>query len=149
MLENLKTELSQFITDLEKNLQNKKDKSYAKERTEKMMNIVIETINNVIDYEEKKILSVTEEMKQNEIKLENLKKRVDAICQDIYDEEDEEVIIKCPYCGTEFDAEIDEFINEIKCPECQNSIELDWSGNIEDDLNFGCGGSCSDCGGCN
>ena len=33
---------------------------------------------------------------------------------------------------------------EVECPECKNTIELDWSGNLEDD----CQGNCSHCAGC-
>lgn len=149
MLENLKTELTQIIKDIEDNLQDRKDKEYAKMRIEKMIDKVLETLDDVIEFEEERIKQVTEKLKHNEYMLDNLKRRVDNICQDIYDEEDESVTINCPYCGTEFEADIDEYIDEIKCPECENSIELDWNGNIDDYPDVDCGGSCSNCGGCN
>ena len=39
-----------------------------------------------------------------------------------------------------------ENLKEIKCPECNNTIELDWSGDLEE--GEGCSGHCSSCGGC-
>jgi len=69
--------------------------------------------------------------------------------QDIYDDgNDMDFAIICPYCNYEFDAEIDEQFNEIKCPECGNTIELDWNGNPDDDSDNGCHGGCSGCHGC-
>ena len=37
--------------------------------------------------------------------------------------------------------------SEIECPECKNMIELDWTGNINDEKS-GCQGSCHGCIGC-
>ena len=74
---------------------------------------------------------------------------MDNVYEDIYDEEPEsEFLINCPYCNFEFDADIDEDFNEIRCPECGNLIELDWNGNPDNDQDKGCGGNCSNCGGC-
>ena len=149
MLENLRIELTQFMKDIEKNLKNKEDITYTKERTEKMVEVVLQTLNDVVDYEENKLITVAEKVKQNELMLEELKRRVDNVYQDIYDEEDNDItVINCPYCGTEFEADIDEYIEEVKCPECQNTIELDWDGNVDEDKDLGCGGNCSQCGGC-
>ena len=36
---------------------------------------------------------------------------------------------------------------EIECPECKNIIELDWSGNLDDE-DDGCSGHCCGCSGC-
>ena len=148
MLENLRAELMQFMKDIETNLKDKEDILYTRERAEKLIDTVLKTLNDVVDYEEKKFLKVAEKVEQNEQMLDELKRRMDNVYQDIYDEEDQNVVIDCPYCGTEFEADINEYFDEIKCPECQNSIELDWSGNIDDDQETGCSGNCPHCGGC-
>ena len=49
--------------------------------------------------------------------------------------------IICPYCNAEFIADVESKSN-IKCPECQNTIELDWNGGEE--INP-CSGHCSSC----
>ena len=36
---------------------------------------------------------------------------------------------------------------EVVCPECENIIELDWTGNVDDDFMCGPDG-CSGCHGC-
>ena len=62
--------------------------------------------------------------------------------------------ITCPYCNYEFFVDIDENKTEIECPECKNTIELDWSGDIEDEpkenktKNSNFQGGCPGCHGC-
>ena len=147
MLENLRTEFLQFMEDIETNLKDKEDILYTKARVGKMLDVVLQTINDVVDHEEERFFKIAQRVEQNEQMLDELKRRMDSVYQDIYEDE-EEVIINCPYCGTEFEADIDEYFDEIKCPECQNSIELDWSGNVDDNKQTGCSGNCPHCGGC-
>ena len=41
------------------------------------------------------------------------------------------------------------FFQKLKCPKCDNIIELNWSGNLEDDIDQGgCQGHCLGCHGC-
>ena len=37
---------------------------------------------------------------------------------------------------------------EIECPQCNNTIELDWSGNLNEENEQGCIGNCGGCPGC-
>ena len=67
--------------------------------------------------------------------------------KDIYDEDGFDFEIVCPYCNYEFIIDLDENKSEIECPECKNMIELDWTGNINDEKS-GCQGSCHGCIGC-
>ena len=43
--------------------------------------------------------------------------------------EDFDIFITCPYCGMEFQTDYDETIDEIPCPSCGESIDIDWSDN--------------------
>ena len=44
---------------------------------------------------------------------------------------------------------LDENKTEIECPECNNLIELDWSGDVDDEPSAGgCLGDCHGCHGC-
>ncbi len=146
MLENLRTEFLQFMKDVEMNLKDKDDILYTQARAGKMLDVVLQTINDVLDHEEKRFCKVAKKVEQNEQMLDELKRRMDTVYQDIYDEEEENVVINCPYCGIEFEADIDVYSDEIKCPDCHNSIELDWSGNADDDQETGCSGNCPHCG---
>lgn len=49
--------------------------------------------------------------------------------------------IICPFCDKEFVAEID-LQSVVKCPECNNLIELSWNSEEE---NGCCSGHCSSC----
>ena len=73
------------------------------------------------------------EQTQNSIeeKLNILQNSVNGIENDIY-EEDYEFEIVCPYCNAEFVEDISSKTN-IKCPECNNTIELDWNVDNEED----------------
>ena len=52
------------------------------------------------------------------------------------------------YCNYEFFIDIDENKTEIECPECKNSIELDWGAENGEDGNHSCHGDCHGCHGC-
>ena len=99
---------------------------------------------------EKEIQKLQKRIAELESKLEKVETIGEDIERDIYlDEEIEEQgdTISCPYCDYEVPIYYDENITEVQCPECNNIIELDWNGNLEDE-DHGCGGNCSSCGGC-
>ena len=149
MLENLKKELLSFVNDLHDNLKDKEDILYATERTSKLVDVILDEIEKIMEFKEDKISAVIRKQEIADERLNELKERLDNVYEDIYDDEyDDTFDISCPYCGNEFEAYIEEESNEIKCPECGNHIELDWEGNLDDDQDGGCNGSCSGCGGC-
>lgn len=98
---------------------------------------------------EKEIQKLKQRISELESKLDNIQNIVEDIEKDIcLDEEieEQEDTITCPYCDYEIPIYYDESLKEVECPECQNTIELDWTGDTED--SFGCNGHCSSCGGC-
>lgn len=100
---------------------------------------------------EKEIQKLQKRITELENKLYNVQNIVEEIEKDIYLDEDldaQEDTINCPYCDCEIAFDYDENLKEVQCPECQNTIELDWNGG-EDENNSGCGGHCSSCDGCN
>lgn len=166
----LKKEFKNFLDDLEKNIKNKEDLEYIKGRTAEFMDVVLDQMEYVLNYKIEKLSQI--EKTQNELanKIDTIEQEIDEIEQDIYSEDegimeniedsecDFEII--CPYCDTEFFIDIDQENSEIECPQCNNIIELDWTGNLEDENqnsqeqelnnNTGCGsGHCSKCPGCN
>jgi len=133
------------MKDITENLKNEEDILYVTKRAGMLFEEVFQQLENVMNYKEEKMNEIIKKQEQEEQKLQELKEKVDNVYEDIYDEDDEQFEISCPYCGEEFEAYIDENYSEIKCPECKNSIELDWEGNPNDD---DCNGNCSHCGGC-
>ena len=148
MLDDLKKELLSFIKDINQNIKNEEDLLYITKRLDKLVDAFLKQAEEIIDYKADRLSSILEIQKTQSNRLEELQSKVDNICSDIYDEDiNDEFDISCPYCGADFVALVDETINEIICPECSNHIELDWSGN-PDDENHGCLGGCSHCGEC-
>ena len=133
---------------MEENIKNKEDLEYIKKRFEQLYNqIESSSSNNKIAEMENKLKEL--ENKQNEIdeKFERIEEVVSNIEKDIYSEEGFDFEIVCPYCNYEFVIDVDEEKTEVECPECKNIIELDWSGDLDDD-HLGCNGGCSSCHGC-
>ena len=89
------------------------------------------------------------EKRQEEIEAKIMKMQgvLDNIEKDIYSEDGFDFEIICPYCNYEFFIDMDENKTEVQCPECDNVIELDWSGDTEENHDS-CSGSCHGCHGC-
>ena len=148
MLENLKKEMIDYVSELSKNINNPDDKLYVLEKTNELIDIVLKETEKIMNYKEDKINEILKKQEEEEKKLAILKEKIDMVYEDIYEESDDNFEITCPYCGTEFEEIIDEVSDEIIiCPECGNQIELDWDGNPNDD-DKGCSGNCGNCGEC-
>lgn len=144
----LKEEYKKFLDDMEKNVKNKEDLQYIKERFLTFFDVVIEQIDYVMKYKEEKIQAIEADQKKMEDRLTKMQEVMDNIEKDIYSEDGFDFEIVCPYCDNEFVIDVDENRTEVECPECSNVIELDWSGDLDNENNGGCSGSCSGCSGC-
>ena len=150
-IENLKKEMNNFFKDLDENIKDKEELLYVKQRTSDLVDFMAGEIEKIMDYKEDKLNALIKKQEQADRLIQELNDKMDNVYEDIYDEvQEENFTISCPYCNYEFDAEIDEDFNEIRCPECGNLIELDWNGNPNDDQDKGngCSGGCSHCDGC-
>ena len=142
-----KNEYKSFLDDIEKNIKNLDDLNYIKERFAKFMDVVIEKMDQVLDFKNQELDHLLEMQKGLENRMDKMQRIIDNIEKDIYSDEGFDFEIICPYCNYEFIADVDENKTEIECPECKNMIELDWSGDTEDDMDS-CSGNCSGCSGC-
>ena len=148
MLENLKKEMIDYVSELSKNINNPDDKLYVLEKTNELIDIFLKETEKIMNYKEDRMNEILKKQEEEEKKLALLKEKIDMVYEDIYEESDDNFEITCPYCGTEFEEIIDEVSDEIIiCPECGNQIELDWDGNPNDD-DKGCSGNCGNCGEC-
>lgn len=134
----------QIMEDLESGIKDPEELKFVKDKFSELSMLFIDMIDRVTRLTDNKIQEI--EAKQNEIanRINSVQSIVDGIESDIYeDDENYEFEIVCPYCNYEFTADIeDESKDEIQCPECHNTIELDW--NPEEELG-GCSGNCSHC----
>lgn len=133
-----------ILEDLENNIKNPQELEFVKEKFTDLSMLFIDMIDRITKLTDSKIQEL--ETKQQEIanRINSVQAIVDGIESDIYeDDENYEFEIVCPYCNYEFTADIqDESKDEIQCPECHNTIELDW--NCDEELE-GCSGHCSHC----
>lgn len=99
---------------------------------------------------DKKLDLILQKQQELENKMNKMESIINKIENDIYMDEAFDFEIVCPYCNYEFIVDIDESKTEIECPECSNVIELDWSGDTENDLydQGKCQGNCHGCRGC-
>ena len=131
-----------FLEDIEKNIKNKEDLEYVKTKFTQLYWNCMEKDTKIEQLEER-IQVLEESMKKvkKEVYMEE-----DSEEEEILDDVDYQFEVACPFCNTEFLADINETTKSIKCPNCEKEIELDWSDGIED---FGgCAGSCCGCSGC-
>ena len=134
------------LKDIEANIKNKEDLDYVKLRFSEFLDIVLDQFDYIIDYRKDEIEKMEKKQKQMDMKMSKMEQIVNHIEKDIYDTEDFDLEIVCPYCDHEFVAGVGDDGGEIECPECHNIIELDWTGDIEDEE--ACSEDCHSCGGC-
>ena len=142
----LREEYNNFLEDIEKNLKNKEDLEYVKVRFSMFVDKVIDEMDMLIDYKTQKMNELEQKQKEIDDKMGKMQQIIDNIEKDIYSDEGFDFEIICPYCDNQFVIDVDEDKTEVECPVCNNIIELDWSGDVEEDSN--CNGSCSGCHGC-
>ena len=141
----LKNEYKSFLDDIEKNIKNKEDLEYIKKRFASFLDVVLDQMDYIMNYKTEEMEKLENAQKQIEQKMNKMQQVIDNIEKDIYSEDGFDFEIVCPYCNYEFIIDLDENKTEIECPECQNTIELDWTGDVEEHEGTGCSGNCSGC----
>ena len=147
-MKNIKNEYKSFLDDIEKNIKNKEDLEYIKKRFTSFLDAILEQIDHIAEYKKEEIEKLEQAQKQIEERMEKMQSVIDNIERDIYAEDGFDFEIICPYCNYEFIIDMDETKTEIECPECKNTIELDWTGDVDDE-HHDCSGDCHGCHGCN
>lgn len=129
-----------ILEDIEKNIKDEKQLEYVNKKITEVSMLHLSVIDELTDVLKNKINNIERKQDVIEKKVSKIESSVSGIENDMYDDGFEFEII-CPYCNNEFVADV-ESKNEIKCPECQNVIELDWNGGEE---MHSCSGHCSGC----
>ena len=143
----LKNEYKSFLDDIEKNIKDPKDLEYIKKRFASFLDVILDQMDYIMDYKKEQIEKLENTQKELDEKMNKMQQVIDNIEKDIYSDEGFDFEIICPYCNYEFIADIDDSKTEVQCPECKNMIELDWSGENDEDPDE-CSGHCSGCSGC-
>lgn len=129
-----------IMEDIEYNIKDEKILEYVNKKVTEISMLHMEVIGELTDIIKNKIENIETTQNSIETKVNKMQTSIAGIENDIYDDDGFDFEIVCPYCNNEFTADI-ESKSDIKCPECQNIIELDWNG----DEHSGCSGHCSSC----
>ena len=138
----LSEEYLKILNDIDEHISDKDEKKYVLKKVSELSSLYMDIIDRITSVNSKRMDELEKYQDELEERLDKVTGIVDLIKKDIYEDEDYDFEIVCPYCNHEFVADVeDELKEEIECPECHNIIELDWDGDDE-----GCSGFCSSCG---
>lgn len=145
---NFNSGFEEILKNLNSNIKDAEALEVAKVEMFKLYNMFLDAMTEQEQTMNKKLLAIAESQLHVEEEIKRMNKSIKNIEKDIYmddeidNEEDYDIEIKCPYCNGTFTAEMNDLTaSEIVCPECNNTIELDWG---EDD-ECECGDSGCDC----
>ena len=145
---NLNVKFKKILEDLEENIQNKEDLEYVKTQIYNIYTIFLDEFEELESKCNEKVENILLKCKVLDDRMSEIEDSIDKIESDIYIKENEEYDfdITCPYCDTEFSIDFSNGPqNVVICPECNNTIELDWNEHDDD-----CSHGCHECGGgCN
>ena len=146
-MSDLQNKLDKVISDIEKRLTNKEDFEYVKTQIYNIYTIFLDEFDKLEAKCNEKMEDIAVRCKVLDDRMSEIEDSIQKIESDIYIKENEEYDfdVICPYCDAEFSVDFSEGPKEIVvCPECENTIELDWNDEHDHDC---CSGHCHDCGG--
>ncbi len=134
----LKKKLNMILKDLDKNIKNKEDLEYIKSQIYNISILFLDEIDKLAELNLGRLNAMLDKEKELSKKINVMEKAIENIEKEMYISEECDFSIQCPYCNTEF---VEDFTNgykhEVRCPECDNVIQLEWSQDDE------CGCDCS------
>ncbi len=125
-----------FLEDIQKNITNEVDKAYIEKRFSDFVNTVIVKLKENKENSETKMKEY--EKTQNALiqKVNELENAIGRIEDDLYEYDEYDLEIKCPYCSATFTTDVEEVNKELECPSCENIIEIDWTEAQEKNYTF-------------
>lgn len=139
MLE-LTKKYEEIMKEIENEISDEKKFQFVNKKIAEISMLQMEIVNEMVEIVKTKIENMENVQASIEKKVNQIQTSIAGIESDIYEDSFDFEIV-CPYCNNEFTADI-ESKSEIRCPECENVIELDWNAQ---DGHSGCSGSCSTC----
>ena len=144
-MSDLKEKLNEIMNDFDKNIKNKEDLEYIKSQVYNISALFLDEMDKLAEINLQRLNVLNDREKELAKRVADVEKAMDMIKKEMFVEPEEcDFEIVCPYCNEVFVEDFTDGIkNEIKCPECDNVIELDW--HEEDECGCGCEHDC-DCG---
>lgn len=129
-MSNLEEQYKRIIETLESTIKDEEKLNLAKEQLDTIVQSIVDDCNMILEKYDEKISYIEACNSKNEEKLKELEKKLISF-EKMIEIEDYDIFITCPYCGFEFQTEYDETIKEVRCPDCQEIIEIDWDDETE------------------
>lgn len=140
----LQDKFNAIIAKIEEKITDQEELEFIKQQIADLSMMYIDELNKIMDLSERRVNQVYENQKILEKKISELEKGMNTIEKELFVEDEYDFEIVCPYCNYEFITDMDSNKKDIECPECHNTIELDWN-EEEHDCSGHCG-SCCECG---
>ncbi|MGN1299814.1 MAG: hypothetical protein ACI4VC_00490 [Clostridia bacterium] len=138
----LSEEYLKILNDIDEHISDENEKKYVLKKVSKLSSLYMDIIDRITSINSNRMDEIEKHQDELEERLDKVSNTVGLIKKDIYEDDEYDFEIVCPYCNHEFVADVeDELKEEVECPECHNIIELDW-----DESDEGCSGMCSSCG---
>lgn len=96
-MKKLKNEYRSFLDDIEKNIKNKEDLDYIKERFVSFVDTVLDEMDSILEYKQEEMAKIEDTQKQLSEKMGQMQQVIDNIEKDIYTEDGFDFEIVCPY----------------------------------------------------
>lgn len=124
---NLKKKFNEILQDMEKNIKNKEDLEYIKSQVYNISLLFLDEIDKLAELNLGRINVMIDREKELSKRISAMEKVIKNIEQEMFISTDCDFEILCPYCNAEFVEDFtDGMKHEVRCPECDNVIELDW-----------------------
>jgi len=138
---NLKKRFNEIIQDLEKNIKNKEDLDYIKSQVYNISLLFLDEMDKLAELNLDRLNVMIDREKELGKRIASMEKVINNIEKEMYISPECDFEIVCPYCNAEFVEDFtDGMKHEVRCPECDNLIELDWN----DDEECSCGHNCNE-----
>ncbi len=139
----LQDKFNAIISEIEERITDVDELIFIKQKIADISMMYINELDKIMEISQKRVNQVYENQKMLEKKMSELEKGMNTIEKELFVEDEYDFEIVCPYCNYEFLTDLNSDKKEVECPECHNTIELDWNQEEHD-----CSGHCGGCSGC-
>ncbi len=146
-MSDLKKKLNEILEDLDKNVKNKEDLEYIKTQIYNISMIFLDEIDKLAELDLGRLNVMIDREKELSKRISSMEKVISNIEKEMYisTDDDCDFEILCPYCNAEFVEDFSDGVKgEVRCPECDNVIELDWHEDGECSCGHECNGNCGE-----
>lgn len=126
----LSDKYTKILDDIRTSISNIDERKYVEKKLLELSSVYLGLLDRLTRTNTAKISKIEENQEKIVKKVTEIQESISNMKNDIYELDGYDFEIVCPYCNFEFVTEIDNYNKEeVKCPNCNNVIELDWEDN--------------------